>query len=154
MLNACQIEKQHIHVILNDNVRNMKKTVDDMEVPSVCCVSLTRQLAVHEGLLSQCSLTDSPANTRKVVSQCWNNICRIRKSHMKVYTLFQQNKKIKKTIKECRYFFLNAAMLSRKILVEAKYWMGTQYRQILYIKGKKPDWDIPTSCCCVHSVYL
>ena len=28
--------------------------------------SHTLQLAVHEGLLSQCSITDSPANTRKV----------------------------------------------------------------------------------------
>ena len=32
---------------------------------SVSCVSHT-SAAVHEGLLSQCSVTDSPANTRKV----------------------------------------------------------------------------------------
>ena len=31
------------------------KAVDDMKVPSVCCVSHTLQLAVHKGLLSQCS---------------------------------------------------------------------------------------------------
>ena len=47
-----EIDKQHVHVILRDNVRNMKKAVDDMEVPSVGCVSHTLQLAVHEGLLS------------------------------------------------------------------------------------------------------
>ena len=35
-----------------------------MEVPSVDCVSHT--LAVNDGLLSLCSVTDSPANTRKV----------------------------------------------------------------------------------------
>ena len=74
------------------NVRNMKKAVDDMEVPRVCCVSHT-SAAVHEGLLSQCSITDSPVNTRKVVGQCCNSIFRIRKSHIKVYNLFQQNKK-------------------------------------------------------------
>ena len=63
-----------------------------MEVPSMGYVTHTLQLAVYEGLLSQCSVTDSPANIRKVVGQCCNSICRIRKSHMKVY-FFQQNKK-------------------------------------------------------------
>ena len=92
MLNTCEIDKQRVHVILRDNIRNMKKAVDDMEVPSVGCISLL--LAVHEGLLSQCCITDSPAYTRKVVGQCWNSICRIIKSHMKLYTLFQQNKKL------------------------------------------------------------
>ena len=80
--------------------------MDDMEVPSVGCISHTLQLAVHEGLLSQCRITASPANARNMVSQCCISLCRIRKSHMKIYALFQQNKK--KTIKErlgCRYFF-------------------------------------------------
>ena len=36
-----------------------------MEEPSVGCVSHT-SAAEHEGLLSQCSVTHSPANTRKV----------------------------------------------------------------------------------------
>ena len=71
----------------------MKKATDDMEVPSVGCISHTLQLTVHEGLLSQCSVTDSPANTRKVVGQCYNSICRIRKSHMKVYFVFLNKKK-------------------------------------------------------------
>ena len=49
-------------------------------------------------------------------------------------------------------FFLNAAVLSRKILVKAKYRIGTWYRQILNIKGlgsgsgyKTPDQDIPNN---------
>ena len=33
-----------------------------MEVPSVGCISYTLQLAVYEGLLSQCSVIDTPAN--------------------------------------------------------------------------------------------
>ena len=37
-----------------------------MEEPSVSCVSHTLKLAVLEGLLSQCSVTHSPADTRKV----------------------------------------------------------------------------------------
>ena len=39
--NTRDIDKQHIHVILHDNIRNMKKAVDDREVPSVCCISHT-----------------------------------------------------------------------------------------------------------------
>ena len=101
----------------------------------VCAASHTLELAVHEGLLSQCSVTDSPANTRKVVGQCCISICRIRESNMKVYTLFQQNKKPIKEQLGCRYFFLNAAVLSRKIVVEAEYWIRTQYRHLLNIKG-------------------
>ena len=66
MLNLCEIDKQRDHVILFDNIRNMKKAVDDMEEPSVGCVSHTLQLAVHKGLLSQCSITHSPAHTRKM----------------------------------------------------------------------------------------
>ena len=92
MLNACEIDKQRVQVILFDNVKNMRKNNDDMAVPSVSCVSHTLQLVVLEGLLSQCSVTHSPANTRKVGA----NVviaCRIRKNHMKVHTLFQQNKK-------------------------------------------------------------
>ena len=54
---------------------------------------------------------------------------------MKVYTLFQQNKKPIKDQLGCRYFFLNAAVLSRKIVVEAEYWIRTQYRHLLNIKG-------------------
>ena len=91
MLNVCKIDKQRVGVIFHDNIRNMKKAIYDMEALSVGCVSHTLQLTVYEGLLSQCSVTESPANTRKVVGQCCNSICRIRKSHMKLYTLFQQN---------------------------------------------------------------
>ena len=67
--------------------------MDDMEVTSVGCVMHKLRLPVYEGLLSQCSVRDSSANTSKVVGQCCNSNYRIRKSHIKVYTLFQQNKK-------------------------------------------------------------
>ena len=67
----CEIDKQRVHVILQDNIKNMQKEIDDMEVPSVDCVSHTPL----EGLLSQCSITASPANTRKVVGQCCITKC-------------------------------------------------------------------------------
>ena len=54
--------------------------------------------------------------------QCWNSICRIRKSRMKAFTCFNN---IKKSIKECIYFFLNAAVLSRTMWVKAEYRIRT-----------------------------
>ena len=46
--------------------QNMKKkTVDDMEVPSMGCISHTLQLAAHECLLSQCSVTQGVYMTLK-----------------------------------------------------------------------------------------
>ena len=50
--------------------KEYEKNNDDIEVPSVGSVLHTLQLAVHEGLLSPCSVTDSPVNARKVVGQC------------------------------------------------------------------------------------
>jgi len=67
MLNTWGIDKQQVHVILRDNARNMKKAMDYMGVPSVGCIAHTLQLVVHEGLLSQRSVTDTLANARKIV---------------------------------------------------------------------------------------
>ena len=41
MLNACEIDKQQVHVILPDNIRNMKTAMDDMEVPNSSCIMHT-----------------------------------------------------------------------------------------------------------------
>ncbi|XP_016392202.1 zinc finger BED domain-containing protein 4-like isoform X1 [Sinocyclocheilus rhinocerous] len=45
----------------------MKKAMRDMGVPSVGCVAHSCQLCVHEGLLSQRSVTETLANARKIV---------------------------------------------------------------------------------------
>ena len=63
---------------------------------------------------------------------------------------------------------IHVAVSSRKILVKAKYWIGTQYRQILRTrigsrckkkkkkkKKKKPEWDIPNfyiNCVCSFAI--
>ena len=39
MLNACEIDKQWVHAILHDNVRNMKKAMDVMD-----CMLMDRML--------------------------------------------------------------------------------------------------------------
>lgn len=67
MLNNWGIDKQRVHVILRDNAANMKKAMRDMGVPSVGCVAHSCQLCVHEGLLSQRSVTETLANARKIV---------------------------------------------------------------------------------------
>ena len=53
---------------------------------------------------------------------------------MKVYALFQQNKKKLLRNSLDAVFFLNAAVLSRKILVKAEYQIGTWYWHLLNIK--------------------
>lgn len=67
MLNNWGIDKKRVHVILRDNAANMKRAMLDLGVPSVGCVAHSLQLVVHEGLLSQRSVTDTLANARKIV---------------------------------------------------------------------------------------
>lgn len=67
MLNNWGIDKQRVHIILRDNAANMKKAMRDMGVPSVGCVAHSCQLCVHEGLLSQRSVTETLARARKIV---------------------------------------------------------------------------------------
>ena len=52
MLNAYEIDKQCVHVILRDNVRSMKKAMDDIEVPNVSCVlhRLYTRVCCHSAL--------------------------------------------------------------------------------------------------------
>ncbi len=45
----------------------MQKAVDDMGVLSMRCVVHSLQLVVHEGLLSQRSITDTLVKARKIV---------------------------------------------------------------------------------------
>ena len=64
-------EMQRVRAILYDNVRDMKKAIDDVEVPSVVhthCVRRSPRLVPPYHLL---------------LCQCFNSVCRIRKSHMK-----------------------------------------------------------------------
>lgn len=56
-----------MHVILRDNPRNMKEAMDELGVPSLGCTAHLLQLAVHEGFLSQLSIIDALANTRKII---------------------------------------------------------------------------------------
>ncbi|XP_051809829.1 zinc finger BED domain-containing protein 4-like [Acanthochromis polyacanthus] len=67
MLQNWGIEKERVHVILRDNAPNMRKAMKDMGVRSVGCVAHSCQLCVHEGLLSQRSVTETLANARKIV---------------------------------------------------------------------------------------
>ncbi|KAA8577696.1 hypothetical protein FQN60_016783, partial [Etheostoma spectabile] len=67
MLNAWGIDKQHVHVILRDNARTMKKAMDELGVPSLGCIAHSLQLAVHEGLLSQRNIIDALANDGKII---------------------------------------------------------------------------------------
>ena len=67
MLNHWEIRLEKVYVILRDNVSNMKAAMEDVAVPSMGCFAHTPQLVVHEGLMSQCSVSDVLANSRNIV---------------------------------------------------------------------------------------
>ncbi|RXN29633.1 centrosomal protein of 112 kDa [Labeo rohita] len=67
MLVKWNISKSRVHVILHDNASNMKKAMDEMGVSSLGCFAHSLQLVVHEGLLSQRSVSDALANCRKII---------------------------------------------------------------------------------------
>ncbi|KAJ8004519.1 hypothetical protein DPEC_G00137120 [Dallia pectoralis] len=68
MLVKWKIPKSNVHVVLRDNASNMKKAMDEMDVPSLGCFAHTLQLVVHEGLLSQRSVSDALANAEVIPS--------------------------------------------------------------------------------------
>lgn len=57
MLQTWDIHKSAVHVVLQDNAKNMH----DAELPSLLCVTHILQLAVNEGLLAQRSVADAVA---------------------------------------------------------------------------------------------
>lgn len=67
MLVKWKIPKSNVHVVLGDNASNMKKAMDEKDVPGLGCFAHTLQLVVHEGLLSQRSVSDALAS-RKIVA--------------------------------------------------------------------------------------
>ena len=48
-------------------------------------------------------------------------------------------KKLSRNSLDAGTFFLNAAVLSRKILVKAKCWIGTRYRHLLILNDSDRD---------------
>nr|XP_023657625.1 zinc finger BED domain-containing protein 4-like [Paramormyrops kingsleyae] len=67
MLKDWKIQLAKVHVIVRDNASNMKKAMEEIAVPSLGCFAHTLQLVVHEGLISQRSVSDAIANARKIV---------------------------------------------------------------------------------------
>ena len=62
-----KIPKNSVHVVLRDNARNMEKGMRDCGVRSLGCMAHTLQLAIHDGVLSQRSISDCIAIGRKIV---------------------------------------------------------------------------------------
>ncbi|XP_077083328.1 zinc finger BED domain-containing protein 4-like [Siphateles boraxobius] len=67
MLAQWNITKDMVHVVMRDNGRNMAKAMEDCGLNSLGCMAHTLQLAVHEGVLSQRSISDCLAIGRKIV---------------------------------------------------------------------------------------
>lgn len=67
MFATWKIKKDNVHVVLRDNARNMQKAMEECGVKSLGCMAHTLQLAVHDGVLSQRSISDCVAIGRKIV---------------------------------------------------------------------------------------
>ncbi|KAG9261302.1 zinc finger BED domain-containing protein 4-like [Astyanax mexicanus] len=68
MLNHWGIPLEKVHVILRDNASNMKAAMQDLSVSNLGCFAHSLQLVVNEGLISQRSVSDALANSRKIVA--------------------------------------------------------------------------------------
>jgi hypothetical protein len=64
-----KIPKENVHVVLHDNARNMQKAMDECGLKSLGCMAHTLQLAVHDRVLSQQSISDCVVIGRKIVGQ-------------------------------------------------------------------------------------
>ncbi|XP_060761342.1 zinc finger BED domain-containing protein 4-like [Neoarius graeffei] len=67
MFQSWGIQTERIHAILTDNAKNMQKAMRDADFPGLPCMAHTLQLAVHEGILSQRSISDIVASGRRIV---------------------------------------------------------------------------------------
>lgn len=67
MLQSWGIPKSAVHVVLQDNAKNMVKAMTEAGLPSLPCVAHTLQLAVNKGLLAQRSVADAVAVGRRIV---------------------------------------------------------------------------------------
>ncbi|KAK0138931.1 Zinc finger BED domain-containing protein 4 [Merluccius polli] len=67
MFQTWGIQREKIHAILTDNAKNMQKAMRDAGFPGLSCMAHTLQLAVHEGILSQRSISDITASGRCIV---------------------------------------------------------------------------------------
>ena len=92
----CEIDKQRVHVILCDNVRNMNKAMEDMAVLSVGCIAHTSAGCTRGSAVTvQCHRLTC---LRKEGGRSMLQLYMQNKSHMKVYTFFNKIKKKKKLL--------------------------------------------------------
>lgn len=67
MFDKWKIDKSKVHAVVRDNARNMVKAMSDMGLVSFGCVAHTLQLAIHDAVLCQRSVSDVVASCRKIV---------------------------------------------------------------------------------------
>ncbi|KAJ8349041.1 hypothetical protein SKAU_G00276300 [Synaphobranchus kaupii] len=67
MFQTWKIDKTKVHAVVRDNARNMTKAMMDSGLASFGCMAHTLQLAVHDGVFSQRSISDAVAIGQKIV---------------------------------------------------------------------------------------
>src|SRR6218665_2589753 len=67
MMNWWGIENQRVHLVIRDGGANMVKAIRDANLPSVSCFAHTLQLALHDAILTQPSVSELITLSRKIV---------------------------------------------------------------------------------------
>lgn len=67
MMNRWGIENQRVHLVIRDGGANMVKAIRDANLPSVSCFAHTLQLALHDAILTQPSVSELITLSRKIV---------------------------------------------------------------------------------------
>ena len=67
MFETWKIPKSKVHAVVRDNARNMAKAMRDSKLTSFGCMAHSLQLGIHDGVLTQPSVTKALTICRKIV---------------------------------------------------------------------------------------
>jgi len=67
LLDSWDIEKSRVHAVVRDNVTNMVASIEKSELPAIGCTIHTLQLVIKDCIMTQCTVIDMLARSRKIV---------------------------------------------------------------------------------------
>ena len=89
ILDHWEISTDKVHLVLRDNIAIMAKAMREALLPSLGCFAHSLQLAVEDGMLSQCAVIDVLATCRTIVDHfkhslvAYGRLCSIQE-HLRV----------------------------------------------------------------------
>ncbi|XP_047222504.1 zinc finger BED domain-containing protein 4-like [Girardinichthys multiradiatus] len=119
MFQTWHIPKDKIHVILRDNARNMVKAMIDAGLPSLGCMAHTLQLAIHEAVLSQRSVSDIIAKGRRIVGHFRHSPLAYARLQSVQKQLGQPSKRLQQDVStrwNSTYYMLHSLLEQKRVL--------------------------------------